>query len=183
MTATGDQAGADPVLAPLRRADVARCVEIERLLFPEDSPWDARAFRAELSSGAYYLGAYDGDGVLLGYGGLGLARRRGTYEGQVHTIGVAPDAQRRGVGRALLERLLGHADEVDAPVYLEVRTDNHAAISLYTTMGFCTIGVRERYYQPSGADAYAMCRPAASAVSGRHCAGEHGAGEHDEVRR
>ena len=42
---------------------------------------------------------------------------------------------------------------------LEVRTDNEAAIGLYESEGFVRLGVRRRYYQPSGADAYTMARP------------------------
>ncbi len=47
-----------------------------------------------------------------------------------------------------------------APVFLEVRTDNAPAIALYVAHGFEKIGLRRRYYQPSGADAYTMARPA-----------------------
>ena len=46
----------------------------------------------------------------------------------------------------------------DAAVYLEVRTDNEPAINLYTSLGFVTVGLRKRYYQASGADAYTMRR-------------------------
>ncbi len=60
----------------------------------------------------------------------------------------------------LLRALLAVADEFAAPVYLEVRTDNAAAIALYEAHGFVRIGVRRKYYQPSGADAYTMARPA-----------------------
>ena len=43
-------------------------------------------------------------------------------------------------------------------VYLEVRTDNEAAISLYRSRGFVEVGLRKRYYRASGADAYTMRR-------------------------
>jgi ribosomal-protein-alanine N-acetyltransferase len=78
----------------------------------------------------------------------------------VHTIGVSPEFQGRGIGTALLAALLARADELFAPVFLEVRTDNTAAISLYERHGFTRIGLRKRYYRPSGADAYTMMRPA-----------------------
>ena len=47
----------------------------------------------------------------------------------------------------------------DRRMLLEVRTDNDAAIGLYASEGFTKLGVRRRYYQPSGADAYTMARP------------------------
>jgi ribosomal-protein-alanine N-acetyltransferase len=43
-------------------------------------------------------------------------------------------------------------------VFLEVRTDNEPAITLYRGLGFVTVGVRKRYYRASGADAYTMRR-------------------------
>jgi [ribosomal protein S18]-alanine N-acetyltransferase len=145
-------------LAPLRRTDLDRCAELEIVLFPGDDPWRASAFRAELDAGHHYVGAY-ADNSLIGYAGLSVHGRRGNAEANVHTIGVDPEWQGQGVGRALLRALLTRADEFDAPVFLEVRTDNEAAIGLYEAHGFTRIGMRRRYYWPSGADAYTMARP------------------------
>lgn len=149
-------------LEPLRRKDIHRCARIEKILFPGDDPWSVRAFESELDSGAFYLGAYDEEGALLGYGGIALLGRAGDFEAEVHTIGVVPEAQGNGIGGALLRALLEHADLFDAAVFLEVRTDNEAAIALYRKTGFREVGMRKRYYQPSGADAYTMRRPARS---------------------
>ncbi|MGW4593188.1 ribosomal protein S18-alanine N-acetyltransferase [Amycolatopsis thermoflava] len=149
-------------LAKLRRKDVDRCAEIEKVLFAGDDPWSARAFLSELDSGAYYLGAYTSEDVLIGYAGLAVVGSRGEYEASVHTIGVDPAHQGQGIGTALLRALLARADEVAAPVFLEVRTDNDRAQELYRRHGFEQIGLRKRYYHPSGADAYTMMRPAVS---------------------
>jgi ribosomal-protein-alanine N-acetyltransferase len=147
-------------LEPLRRKDLARCAELERRLFGDDEPWNEQIFASELDAGHYYLGAYvDGSG-LVGYAGMSVVGGGRDREASVHTIGVDPAWQRLGIGRALLEALLAKADEVHAPVFLEVRTDNDAAIGLYEAHGFSRIGVRRRYYLNSGADAYTMARPA-----------------------
>ncbi|OXM55706.1 ribosomal protein S18-alanine N-acetyltransferase [Amycolatopsis alba] len=147
-------------LEPLRRKDIPRCVEIEKILFPGDSPWTAYAFHAELDGGGYYLVTRpDESDEVIGYAGLAVVGRRGDYEASIHTIGVAPENQRRGIGTILLKALLDRADELAAPVFLEVRTDNDAAITLYERHGFERVGLRKRYYQPSGADAYTMARP------------------------
>nr|WP_132113060.1 ribosomal protein S18-alanine N-acetyltransferase [Actinocrispum wychmicini] len=143
---------------PLRREDLGRCAELEKVLFPGEDPWSEQSFRSELAAGGYYLGAFAED-LLVGYAGLALLGRPGAYEAEVHTIGVDPRWQGKGVGKALLEGLLAHADQVHAPVFLEVRTDNAAAIGLYEKHGFEQIGIRRRYYRPSGADAYTMARP------------------------
>ena len=80
------------------------------------------------------------------------------FEYEVHTIGVDPALQGQGIGRRLLDELLNFAD--GGVVYLEVRTDNEAAIALYRSMGFEQVGLRKRYYRVSGADAYTMRREA-----------------------
>jgi ribosomal-protein-alanine N-acetyltransferase len=146
-------------LEPLRRRDLRRCAELEEILFAGEDPWSEAVFHAELDWNNYYLGAYVDDHQLIGYAGLSLVGTARDKEGTVHTIGVDPAWQRKGVGAALLEALLAKADEVNAPVFLEVRTDNAAAIGLYEAYGFTRIGIRRRYYQPSGADAYTMARP------------------------
>jgi [ribosomal protein S18]-alanine N-acetyltransferase len=147
-------------LEPLRRRDLARCAELETILFPGDDPWRESAFRAELDAGHHYVGAYVDTVGLVGYAGVSVVGGRGDAEANVHTIGVDPGWQGKGIGRALLRALLARADEFAAPVFLEVRTDNEAAIGLYEAHGFTRIGMRRRYYWPSGADAYTMARPA-----------------------
>jgi ribosomal-protein-alanine N-acetyltransferase len=141
----------------LRESDAARCAELERLLFPGDDPWSERAFRDELRMGHHYLAARDG-ARLVGYAGLALVAGPPHAEAEIHTIGVDPAHQRRGIGRELLRGLLVVADAAAAAVFLEVRTDNDAARALYEDEGFTVVGLRKRYYQPSGADAHTMRR-------------------------
>jgi ribosomal-protein-alanine N-acetyltransferase len=146
----------------LREADAERCADLERVLFPGDDPWSAVAFRDELRAGHAYLAARietATDGALLvGYGGIAFVAGPPRGEAEIHTIGVDPAYQGRGIGRALLRGLLAIADSVRATVFLEVRTDNDAARGLYESEGFTTVGLRRRYYQPSGADAHTMRR-------------------------
>lgn len=71
-------------------------------------------------------------------------------------VAVSPDAQRRGLGRALVEDLLAFGRAHDAArVLLEVRASNVAAIGLYRALGFGTDDVRKRYYD-DGEDALTM---------------------------
>lgn len=153
--------GIDPItIDALRPADADRCAELEVELFDGDDPWPAKAFRTELAAGHnHYVAARDAQ-KLVGYGGIARLGRRKPFEFEVHTIGVDPTYQGRGIGRALLDSLLAHADSSagGGTVFLEVRTDNAAAIALYERNGFVTVGVRKRYYRVSGADAYTMRR-------------------------
>lgn len=159
----GPRFAPQPTLAALRAKDLPTCADLEQRLFAGDDPWGPGAFAAELAQGHYYLGAYLPDGALIGYAGLAVLGRPPYAEAEVHTIGVHPAWQGKGVGRRLLRALLERADSVSAPTFLEVRTDNDPAIALYESHGFEVVGLRKKYYQPSGADAYTMRRPAESA--------------------
>ncbi|KLL95175.1 alanine acetyltransferase [Rhodococcus sp. IITR03] len=147
------------VIDALRPEDAPRCAELEQILFPGDDPWSADAFRSELASPHNrYFAARDPQGRLIGYAGLARLGTAIEPESEVHTIGVDPP-RAPGDRRSLLGELLAVADRWGGPVFLEVRTDNDAAIALYRREGFEIVGTRKRYYQPSGADAYTMRRP------------------------
>jgi [ribosomal protein S18]-alanine N-acetyltransferase len=140
----------------LTQADVARCAELEARLFDGDDPWPASAFIHEMASRHnHYVAARAGD-KLVGYAGIARLGLLPPHEYEVHTIGVDPAYQGQGIGRRLLDALLAYAKK--GAVYLEVRTDNAAAIALYRGAGFVEVGLRKRYYRVSGADAYTMRR-------------------------
>jgi len=154
MTAASEPA----TIGALTSADAQRCAELEAQLFDGDDPWPAAAFNRELAGPHnHYVGARV-DGSLVGYAGISRLGRIPPFEYEVHTIGVDPAYQGRGIGRRLLDALLAFAD--GGVVYLEVRTDNEAAIALYRSKGFTRVGLRRRYYRVSGADAYTMRREA-----------------------
>jgi [ribosomal protein S18]-alanine N-acetyltransferase len=151
----------EPVtIGALTVADADRCAELEAVLFPGDDPWPTAAFVRELAAEHnHYVAARTGaDGSLVGYGGISRLGRTPPFEYEIHTIGVDPAYQGRGVGRRLLGELLNVA--AGAVVHLEVRTDNAPAIALYRSVGFTQVGLRRRYYRVSGADAYTMRREA-----------------------
>ncbi len=136
----------------LTRQDAARCAELEAQLFDGDDPWPARAFLAELEAKHIHYVAARADDKLVGYAGIARLGRKRPYEYEIHTIGVDPAYQGQGIGRRLLTELLEYAS--GGTVFLEVRTDNAAAIALYESVGFVNVGLRRRYYRASGADAY-----------------------------
>jgi tRNA threonylcarbamoyl adenosine modification protein YeaZ/ribosomal-protein-alanine acetyltransferase len=140
----------------LTRADAARCAELEAQLFDGDDPWSASAFVSELGSRHnHYVAARTAD-KLVGYAGITRLGLLPPHEYEIHTIGVDPAFHGQGTGRRLLDSLLDFAG--GGTVFLEVRTDNAAAIALYRSAGFVEVGLRKRYYRASGADAYTMRR-------------------------
>jgi [ribosomal protein S18]-alanine N-acetyltransferase len=146
-------------LEPMRWWHIQDIMGLEADLFGDEA-WSREAFWSELASEtSYYLVAVQGQDPagtrepLLGYAGLAVAGP----EAYIQTIGVARPAQRRGIGRRLMEALLGEAIRRRArECWLEVRTDNQNAQQLYRTLGFVDRGIRRGYYQPSGADALVM---------------------------
>ncbi|MBQ1028242.1 ribosomal protein S18-alanine N-acetyltransferase [Micromonospora sp. C95] len=128
---------------------------IEADLFGAEQ-WSAPMFWNELSHGHFYRVATDDGGGVLGYAGLAAAP---PDEAWVQNIAVRRDAQRRGIGRLLLEALLAEASRTGVrAVLLEVAADNAPAQRLYATYDFEPIGVRRGYYQPSNTDALVMQR-------------------------
>lgn len=91
--------------------------------------------------------------VVRGYAGF-------WYDGddaEIMTIGVGKQFQRRGIAASLMEALIARAREQGAQrMLLEVRIDNIPALALYERFGFARMGLRKRYYQPEGIDAYTM---------------------------
>lgn len=140
----------------LTRADAARCAELEMQLFGGDDPWPERAFIAELAAKHNHYVAARHEGRVVGYAGISRLGRSKPFEYEVHTIGVDPDFQGQGIGRQLLTKILDFSS--GGTVFLEVRTDNEPAITLYQSVGFVNVGLRKRYYRASGADAYTMRR-------------------------
>jgi ribosomal-protein-alanine N-acetyltransferase len=78
------------------------------------------------------------------------------------TLAVAPEARRRGLGRALLDAGLAAAAASGAEaMFLEVAADNAAALALYAGAGFDRVGLRRGYYPRvagSAADALTLRR-------------------------
>ena len=94
--------------------------------------------------------ALDGDRIVGnacvdGYGNPRLAHRRNL------AITVLRDYWGRGVGSALMERMIGFARESGAELLtLEVRTDNERAKALYRKFGFISFGTFPKYFKING---------------------------------
>jgi ribosomal-protein-alanine N-acetyltransferase len=133
-------------------SDLPQVIAIERRAFT--TPWSLAMFVLELSKpSGLCLAAVDEDGKLLGY--LICAR----YDTVWHLMNIAvdPARRRRGIGWAMLAKMIERAGE-EAEYTLEVRTSNAPAIALYERFGFRSAGTRPRYYRDNGEDAVIMWR-------------------------
>lgn len=168
----GDAAGGDPHTGSpsarvrlLTTADAPACADIEQILFPEDSPWSTEAFASEIFAPHTHCLALETtdparEPQLIGYAILAVGGPSHDPEAEIHTIGILPEWQGKGLSKLLMDPLVTVADRLRAPIFLEVRTDNRPAVGLYERYGFAIEGTRRAYYQPSGADAFTMVRPA-----------------------
>ena len=106
----------------------------------------AERLRAQVASGdSFTLGAFDG--ALVGV--VTLVREAGAksrHKALIVGMYVAPEARRRGVGRALLAETIARARRVDGleQLHLAVVTTNTEARRLYRSLGFEVYGVEPR---------------------------------------
>src|SRR5262245_54005962 len=110
-----------------------------------DEPEMARRMNELMSGNFPYLVAELG-GVLAGYAYAGPYRTRPAYRFTVeNSVYIAPEAQRRGIGKALLEELIKTATERGFRLMVAVIGDSGqiASIGLHKATGFNHVGVFE----------------------------------------
>jgi L-amino acid N-acyltransferase YncA len=114
-------------------------------LEPPDEAEMASRHRALLDGGFPYLVA-ELDGVVVGYAYAGPYRPRPAYRFTVEdSIYIDPMAQRRGIGRALLERLIAESEKRGFRQMIAVIGDSAqtASIEAHRAVGFRYIGNHE----------------------------------------
>ena len=142
-------------------ADVSAMVAIERASFSD--PWTASAIASTLRYDYMRVLVAEERGEL---GGDGAGRPLGYVvamvagpEAEIADLAVSPDARRRGIGRALIDRLLADLEaEGVMSVFLEVRESNRGARALYESRAFRGIGRRRGYYRLPVEDALLLKR-------------------------
>jgi ribosomal-protein-alanine N-acetyltransferase len=129
------------MLRDMTLADVDDVVTIEQKL--QHFPWSRENFNDAVSNG-YLCYVDESPDMLRGYAILMPL----IDEMELLNITVAKSQQRKGLGREMLKEMLRVASTLEMKrMFLEVRISNSAAISLYESVGFCTIGKRCNYYQ------------------------------------
>ncbi len=135
-------------LRPAREEDIPALAEMERAFFP-DAPAEDWLLRM-LRDGRHVFLLWEDDGRVLGYAWYEFV----LDEGSVGDVAVAPEARRRGVGRALTEAMLADARARGlVTLTLEVRQSNAPARALYELCGFREVGRRRNYYEKPREDA------------------------------
>jgi [ribosomal protein S18]-alanine N-acetyltransferase len=142
-------------LRKMTLGDLDRVMELEDQAFT--NPWSRQMVKSELD--------HDWSTVLLAEELSGSGREiRGfaifwVVADELHVLNVAVEAscRRQGLGRTLMEAVLGVGRQRACRIAnLEVRRSNLAAIRLYESLGFRAVGMRPAYYQDDREDAVVM---------------------------
>ena len=123
-----------------------------------DYPAIARIQEMCREAAQWPLGDYSGYSMLIAVientpAGFCAWRQTAPDEAELLNIGVAPGFRRRGVARAILEKLCQLAR---GPIFLEVAETNEAARSLYVKLGWVPVGTRAGYYGHGNVNAVVM---------------------------
>jgi ribosomal-protein-alanine N-acetyltransferase len=135
--------------------DLAGVVEVEAESF--SNPWTRDMYVSDRQnrSMSHILVARTDDCAVAGFCAFWLV----FDEVHVNNVAVRPRFRGRGIGTALLRRLLDDARTLGARrATLEVRASNDGARRLYERLGFHVAGVRRRYYTHPDEDALILWR-------------------------
>ena len=140
--------------------DLLEVVEIEEQ--SRLSRWGWAAYYAELQGANRSLmlvariespSPVSRENCVAGY----IVARLSTGELHINNVAVRPEFRGRGIGKALLTRILAQGKKLQATVaFLELRAGNSIAQSLYEKAGFVPVGRRRNYYSDPVEDALTM---------------------------
>jgi ribosomal-protein-alanine acetyltransferase len=135
----------------MRGTDLPRVMQIELETFT--MPWSESTFRGLLRRKDSDLFVAEHRGVVVGYSVFWAV----TDQGELGNVAVAKEARGKGIGRKLIEAVLGSAGERGVrEIFLEVRKSNYGAQTLYGTFGFYEVARRRNYYLQPSEDALVM---------------------------
>ncbi len=139
------------MIEPLTKEHVSELYILEKASFSE--PWSEMTFIKELENPqAYYFIALK-DEKIVGYAGMCTI----LDEGHIMNIAVEKTLRGTGIGKKLVQALVDKGHELELTgLTLEVRAGNAAAIKLYESFGFVSVGERTNYYHYPSEDATIM---------------------------
>ena len=137
---------------PIEQRHIKEIARLEEICFSE--PWSEEGILEAYRLGTKFFAA-EADKKLIGYIGIKAV----IDEGYITNIAVFPEFRRRGVAKALLNKVFEFAKEKGLSfVSLEVRPSNTEAISLYEKTGFREEGRRKNFYRLPLEDALIMTK-------------------------
>jgi ribosomal-protein-alanine N-acetyltransferase len=133
----------EAVFEPLLADRLDEVLRVEQRAY--EHPWNRTNFLDALHSG-YQAQMLMADGYVLGY----FVAMKGVDEVHLLNITVAPEFQRQGWARVMLDALAIWARGQGAQwLWLEARVSNVRAMQVYEQHGYRRVGQRKAYY-PAG---------------------------------
>lgn len=125
------------------KGDLALLARLHGACF--DEKWNAEAFEILLSvAGTFALVCGTGGDDWQSF----VLARVVADEAEILSLGTAPDARRKGLGRALVFAAAAEATKRGAAkIFLEVSAANAPARAFYSALGFAEVGLRRGYYR------------------------------------
>ena len=138
----------------IRRAlprDASAIADAEREIFSD--AWSERSITDAISTEGAMCYVAEKDGKTVAY----VLGRIIAPEGEIYRIATLPEYR----GRGIAYRLLSYAHKTELgrgleTLFLEVRSQNTAALALYRAFGFANMGIRKKYYKDPVDDAIVM---------------------------
>lgn len=129
---------------PMLKSDIKAVAAIEAAAY--EFPWSDATFR-DCFKARYQSWVGEYQTAVVAYGILSVV----LDEAHVLNLCVSPQAQGKGYGRRLMQKLIDEAAAQKADtLFLEVRPSNEPALRLYDSLGFNEVGRRKGYYPAQG---------------------------------
>lgn len=129
-----------PAIAAIINREIRTGLAIWR--YAERSEADIRGMIAERLAVGHGVFVAESDGKTIGWAGYGPFRAGEGYDRTVeHSVHILPEAQGRGLGRALMEQLLDHAASHGIhSMIAAIDSTLDASLGLHRRLGFVEIG-------------------------------------------
>jgi ribosomal-protein-alanine N-acetyltransferase len=127
------------IIRAMLESDLSQVVAIEQLV--ENYPWSERQFYESLEAGQRCTVMID-DAKVVGF----CILQPVLDEANLLLMAIDPKYQGQGRGFGLLEESIELLGEGCVMIFLEVRSSNRSAMSLYEKVGFHQMGIRKNYY-------------------------------------
>lgn len=131
--------------------DIDDILHISKLSFPIH--WSRKSIESELSNKLAHYSIAKFKDKIVGFGGMWTI----VDESQITNIAVHPNFRGKGIASKILNELINICENKKVTgLTLEVRKSNNIAQNLYKKFGFIHEGIRPKYYEDNGEDAFLM---------------------------
>lgn len=142
----------------LKEADIIESDDIydlEKEIFGQSyEQWKREDILEAIKSDKYKVYIIKNNSNIIGY----IIFTYSSFESYIAKFGISKEYRQQGYGKDLVEYAVSVIDSNE--IFLEVRSNNIAAINLYKKVGFDVVGMRKGMYKDPIDDAIIMQRKA-----------------------